>query len=353
MKAYIEKLRYKHMRARLKGRPVHKLEAQLHQEIATGSDWRVAAVIEAISQTPGGWNSVDKLDVFRNIGRYGRQEAFNDLVARFKLADKADVQSPPREIVQAFDAAVVQGHYRLANGCLLFGVRPDMMLADGQYPRAMAAAMEARDLKKIDYLLDHGADLDYHFTSALQRNDLALVRHFVGRGADVNRASSVTGYLPLVTAAQQGAAGDTEVFKFLVAQGATVGDQGETALLQAVNRGCLRTMRLLLAHGAEPSDRLLFEAISLGRLKIAHEFVERGIAVDAPKLYAAILSRDSEENFDFCVRHGADIAQALRGLENNPHLYAHSGRERVMARLQAHLAEQAPAAKVPSKPPRL
>jgi ankyrin repeat protein len=160
-------------------------------------------------------------------------------------------------------------------------------------------ATEVGDLKVIQFLLDHGADIEIQnkdgttpLYNAVTKKNLDVARLFLSKGADPNkfayrneRGEVLT---PLMAAAglndaemvdlllQNGGRlekrcndGSTtlmlaakisgpEVIKLLIARGANVnatGPKGHTALIYAAYNGKQETVKLLLAAGANPSAK--------------------------------------------------------------------------------------------------
>jgi ankyrin repeat protein len=160
-------------------------------------------------------------------------------------------------------------------------------------------AAEAGDLKVIQFLLDHGADIDIQskdgrtpLYDAATKKQLAAARLLLAKGADPNKlvrkiekgnvltplmGATVLNDVEMVDLLLQNGGhlekrcndGSTtlmlaakiagpEMIKLLIAKGANVnatGPKGHTALIFAAYNGQLETVKLLLAAGANPSAK--------------------------------------------------------------------------------------------------
>jgi ankyrin repeat protein len=113
-------------------------------------------------------------------------------------------------------------------------------------------------LKVATFLLDHGADINAGYGSALDQavnaGNRAMVEFLLNRGANINaNENNGQGSTPLHTAAAKGFQAVTEV---LLANKAGVNAQnnnGETPLISAVQHGQLKIAQMLLAAGANPN----------------------------------------------------------------------------------------------------
>src|SRR5262249_25370371 len=149
-------------------------EEALLKEICLGTQWRIDAVAEAITQAKN-WGKIDSLKVFQQIGVYGRLTTlrqFCESNPRFKQfradADKGfDVSD---QIRGAFDKAVLFGHFAVADYCQTFGECTGYLI-DRREPRAMYCAVDERNERKMEYLLKAGENPSYHLIYAIQNKD--------------------------------------------------------------------------------------------------------------------------------------------------------------------------------------
>lgn len=310
MRAYKTHLRYKHMVARLEGLPFYKKEAALLQEIAKGRRWRIDAAIEAIK--PAEFQYMNTLDIFKNIGRFGRLTALDSLSKAMRINGKADEYSTPNQFIAAFDAAAINGHYRVADYCAREGAKPDLMMSQYEYPRAMSIAIEERDFAKIDYLLNKGANVQYHFAKALHKHDIELVAYFIARGADVNKPTGDSGWTPIAIAASgmYDEKGVNLFMELVTNYGADLQAHGATALGHAIQNKRLQPAILLVAAGNRPTERDLFDAVYGGSYEVADILMTQGLNITEGTFSAAARSKTPQDGMAFCLKHGGD-AQAV------------------------------------------
>jgi ankyrin repeat protein len=207
-------------------------------------------------------------------------------------------------------------------------------------------AVEASDLRVVDFLLDHGVDVNMSFPWGSKRasaltvvQDVETADHLIKRGIRLNEDPAVYAS-PLMMIAKYG---DPALVKFLVESGMdceTLDDLGMSPLYNAVDHGKLDNARILvergtgktffarekftnyspfsmLMRGDSPGDRELFRAIigktDAGDLNAAAigEPTENGEAGDPaypPLLYAA-RTKDFEA-LSLLVDKGVDLEAA-------------------------------------------
>ena len=122
-------------------------------------------------------------------------------------------------------------------------------------PLMIAAHNGAKDI--IDYLLDHGADINYQNSSretclfsAIKGQWTSIALHLIEKGANVNQRN-INGYTPLSIAVYQGM---SETAEELIKKGAYINSQdnnGNTPLIIASMKDKINIVRLLLDHEAD------------------------------------------------------------------------------------------------------
>ena len=166
--------------------------------------------------------------------------------------------------------------------------------------------------------------------TAIENDDVEMVRLLVEAGADVNAAEGFGGNTPLHEAVEKG---DAEIVKILVAAGADVnaeGFMGHTPLILAAEEGATEIMRILLRPGldagtsADGEDKeaastpsigsgALFTAIENDDVEMVRLLVEAGADVNAAEgfggntpLHEAVEKGDAEI-VKILVAAGADV----------------------------------------------
>lgn len=154
-------------------------------------------------------------------------------------------------------------------------------------PTAFSVAMELGDLGRAEAWLDAGLDPNFlgsRVGSGLMigawEGNPALMRLFISRGADINRANA-SGETPLALAAWNGR---MEAVKWLLERGARINNPGRqwSALHYAVFAGHKEVADYLISQGADINAQstngssVLMMAIYEGREDIAKSLIERG-----------------------------------------------------------------------------
>jgi len=110
------------------------------------------------------------------------------------------------------------------------------------------------NFRKKDYKIKRDSTGRSFLQRACKKGDLQEVKNLIERGADANECD-FGGFTCLHEAAL---AGHTEIVKYLIEQGANVNKQAlefgdfETPLMDAAENKHIETVKLLLAHGADP-----------------------------------------------------------------------------------------------------
>ena len=164
--------------------------------------------------------------------------------------------------------------------------------------------------------------------TAIEKDDVEMVRLLVETGADVNAAEGFGGNTPLHEAVEKG---DVEIVKILVAAGADVNAEGfmsRTPLSLAAEKGATEIMQILLGPYADtpgggedkeaastPSigSEALYTAIEKGNVEMVRLLVEAGADVNAAEgfggntpLHEAVEQGDTEM-VKILVAAGADV----------------------------------------------
>lgn len=135
----------------------------------------------------------------------------------------------------ALMSAAANAHPEMVEVLLAAGANPNATFATAHAIfTPLGEAVRAKSTEVIDVLLRGGAELNpkksiFPLYFAMERNDVAMVRELVSRGADVN-LKNVRGMTALMIASGSSA---PEVVKFLLDAGADVNlrdDDGKTAL---------------------------------------------------------------------------------------------------------------------------
>ncbi len=247
-------LRYKNKVAALKSQPAHVKEAALFQAIAVGTQWKMDAVLEAIDSNPQDWNFINNREVFKHAAMYGRLEIIQAMSrsAFFEYDPKKKRGGVSDDLNQAFDTAVIHGHYAVADYCASLGASPELMIDSTQSPRAMYVAIKAGDETKVDYLIAHGSDPSYYLINTVASGNIKMVDLLLSRGADVNCESDGF-YTPFLTAIQYS---NNEMAKHLLTKGADPTNKKSSGevLYAAVARNNIEMVEVILNLGIKPGQ---------------------------------------------------------------------------------------------------
>jgi ankyrin repeat protein len=216
-------------------------------------------------------------------------------VARGASPDSKDAEGTP-----AIMLAALYSNARTMETLLSLGADPNATNA----AHATALHWSAGDPAKARMLILKGADVNARSgpgrtplgIAAAQDNNFEIVKLMVDRGADVNAADQLEGFLftgggratPLIEAAKTR---DLRTVKFLLDHGARVNAEdhmGATALTEASLRGSADIVRLLLQHGADPNHAvkqfaatpLIFAAMR-GSEPVLDLLISKGASVEA------------------------------------------------------------------------
>ncbi len=242
--------------------------------------------------------------------------------------------------------AVAQGNGEIVKVLVAAGADVNAEGFMGQTPLSLAAEEGATEIMRILLRpgLDAGKSADAEdkeaastpsigsgaLFTAIENDDVEMVRLLVEAGADVNAAEGFGGNTPLHEAVEKG---DAEIVKILVAAGADVEAEGfmsRTPLSLAAEEGATEIMQILLGPGPEagtsadgedkeaasaPSigSGALFTAIENGNVALVRLLVEAGADVNAAEgfggntpLHEAVEQGDAEI-VKILVAAGADV----------------------------------------------
>lgn len=336
MKDMKETLRYKNMVANLKNRPAYVKEAALLKEIAGGKQWRMDAVIEAISAQERGWAGINVPRILDYAAMFGRLATVETVCKKLGF-DQEDKR--PNAAMDAFHTAALHGHFRVADylvdNC---GAHPDMASRFDIAP-ALPRVVGNGEYKKVDYLLRRGGDSSWALLHAASKGDIAMAKHLISKGANINSLEHDI----FKTALQMG---HGDMAKFLLKKGAApekLDAVAQADILYYALSASPGVLEKLLDRGMKPDDRHLLEVISKGDIATAEILVTRGgLSIhgadgkEQPFL-AAIVSANPPEAFRLCLRHGADAEKALETLNSDPDLYKYGARETLEKRLNNYV----------------
>jgi cytochrome c len=208
---------------------------------------------------------------------------------------------------------------------------------------AIHDAAKKGDMAAITAALDAGAnvnDPDGFATPlyyAVSRQHLDAAKLLIDHGADVNAGSKVSG--PPLKAAV--AKSKPELITLLLAHGAdpnvTVGDQ--TALHEAVRRGCLGCVKALVAAGADVNargaDSVARTPIHLARFhdhsEISEYLMANGVVLPKPEpIEAKLASADVEKGRTYFGKNcdGCHNNEPGKGARQGPNLWDVLGRDK-------------------------
>lgn len=349
-RAYKNHLRYKHMVARLDKLSFIKLEGEVLAELAKGKRWRIEAALDVLAKHPDRYNYINYVDIFETAGRYGRLTAMHRLTDIYK-SEKIDRATNEHGacshgILEAYDMATLNGHYRVARYLHRFGAQPNYMLRNQRHQRAMSFAIMDGDMKKIDFLLAAGASATYYLSRAVNDNNIAVATRLIDAGANVNTKADGH-WTPLHLAARRG---DVAMVELLVARGASVDACASDMIYDLVGRTDVAMLDRVMALGATPDQRDLEHAVYEGKVDFAKRMVDAGVKLKPEMLVHALAHHKSNPDMiAFCLNNGVNPQDAHRWLAANPDSYRHSApgtRDKLFGKLEA----LRPAA---AKPPKL
>ncbi|HVT03618.1 MAG TPA: ankyrin repeat domain-containing protein [Thermoanaerobaculia bacterium] len=158
------------------------------------------------------------------------------------------------------------------------------------------------------------------FAVAIESSDVATIKEMLASGISTETTIEYGEHkiTPLIKAAWDG---EEEIVNILLASGAKVNanatDTGETALMNAVTRGHIPIVRILIKAGADVSPKNKFDfnaftsAVAAGNQEIAGLLLDAGAKVEAgasgltPLQFAA--SSGNIEMIRFLVKRGANV----------------------------------------------
>lgn len=333
---YQDHLRYKHMVARLKDRPFYEIENAVLAELAKGKRWRIDAALEALAQNPDRYNYMNYPGIFETAARFGRLTAMHRLTAIYKSEKMSPDSDRGRShgIVEAFDMAALHGHYRVADFLKQFGGTPDTMLRDNRHPRAMSFAIMHNDVKKIDYLLNAGADAAYYLGRAISSRNLSVVARLLDAGADTNFKAQGH-WTPLHLAARLG---DISMVELLVERGADVKLCANDLLYDLVAGDRFAVFERMVELGAKPDTRDLEHAVAEGKIPHVKLMLSKGLQLKPEMLVHALGHHKSNPAMiELCLNNGVNPQDAHRWLASNTDSYKHSApgtRDKIFAKLE-------------------
>lgn len=344
-RAYKNHLRYKHMVARLEGMPFFKLENEVLAELAKGKRWRIEAALDVLAKNPDRYNYINRIGLFEAAGRYGRLTAMHRLTEIYKCEKvdrkKGEYGASTHGVLEAFDMAALNGHYRVARYLLQYGASPDYMLHNNRHQRAMVFAIMYSDMKKINFMLDVGASATYHLTRAVNDGNIAVATRLLDAGADVNHKAD-NHWTSIHLAARRG---DNAMVDLLIARGATPQACANDVIYDLIDRTDVAMLDRMIAFGLTPDQRDLEHAVAQGKIDFAQRMLDCGLQLAPEMLVHAIGHHKSNPLMvAFCLGNGVSAQDAHRWLANSPESYRHSApgtRDKIFAKLE-ELAPKAP-----------
>lgn len=243
-------LRYRNMVANLRSRPAYHQEAMLLKEIAGGKQWRIDAVMDAVQVNPANWSRIDVTGVMMQAAMFGRLTTIENLseILEFKKGDL-----PSRPVQAAFHAASLHGHYRVADFLYERGARAHYESSRGWL--AIGPALTEGKIRKIDYLLKTGMDVDYALCRAAVDASPEVIKHLLAKGADPLAHNGQSNAVSTALRYDRPALALELLSKVTTLQGkdAAVAD----AMHIAIDRGYKDAVKVMLGKGAEVNDFLV------------------------------------------------------------------------------------------------
>jgi ankyrin repeat protein len=320
-------LRYKQMVAQLESLPAYKKEAALMQEIAGGSQWRMDAAMEAIDKGEYAWKegyiySMGAATLLKQAAMFGRLETMEKLCKRYGFEVEKGGFYLHEPVTIAFQVATLQGHLDVAdylhNSC---NASADQRSDRDWIPSALGAALDEKDLSKVDYLVKRGGDAGDALRRAVStpNADMKIIRHLVENcGADVNKAGEGF-FTPFLQAVKYG---HNEIAKYLIEKGATPQNDksaGE-AMYTAAYRNNVDMIRTMIGLGMKPDQRDFTQAL-FGKAYDAAKVIltEGGVDINSQQHGALVYAIRSltPEAVTFCLNNGADVAGTLAEVKAN------------------------------------
>jgi ankyrin repeat protein len=185
-------------------------------------------------------------------------------------------------------SAANRGNIKVTNYLLARGANPNTVSGNGYTALYMAAGSDY-GATAAEALLNYGADPNARNASgntalhqAASQGATQVIEILLAHKADINAANN-NGYVPLLGAISYGMKNGRRPVEVLVNNGANLNvesDRGETPLSNAIWRGDIEVVKLLIAHGANVNSN------------------KHGVS----PLY---LARDSKEITELLKEHGA------------------------------------------------
>ena len=226
-------------------------------------------------------------------------------------------------------------NYQLAAELVEAGAKIDVDVEAG-YP-ILLDAVEKKDLKLFNFLLSHGADVEYRgvqpvnaLALAASSGDYSLMKRIIKKGADVNTRGE-SGNPLLVEAVLEG---DLKKARLLLENGAEVNvhcleneSMGLTSLSYAISQDASDIVNILFEYGADldingvDGDPLIYQAIAEADLVATQHFLDLGanpniISREGKTPLEAAVSGENIDAVELLLAGKADPSLAGRGLKS-------------------------------------
>ena len=285
-------------------------------------------------------NVKDKLDntLLHYAALNGRKE-----IAKLLIAEGADVNAKGNQYkVTPLHFAALQSHYELAELLIAKGADVNAKAVTGDTPLDFSISGKHPKRGLIDDLLrKHGGKtgeelgasrpVDKLLFAAVSEKKVALVKHAIKRGANVNSKYELFGLTPLHMAA---AYDSVEIVKMLISNGANIESKmvkGFTPLHYAAEGNSTKVLNLLINNKANlnakgnKGETPLHNASAAGNKEIAELLIKSGADINsedndgATPLFFATWHRRTETAF-VLQKHGGEIRK-LKSKDTKPSYY--------------------------------